>query len=61
MEEKAPDMKYSLTSLEEPSDEQLAWLMKGVGDEARKQAIQNKEIIKRQIKKALKNSIEKNR
>lgn len=59
MEEKTPDMKYSLTSLEEPSDEQLAWLMKGVGDEAKKQAIQNKEIIKRQIKKAIKNAVEK--
>lgn len=34
MELKKPDMRYKLTSLEEPTDEQLAWIMKEVGDDA---------------------------
>lgn len=40
-----PDMRYKLTSLEEPTDEQLAWIMKEVGDDARAQSKREKEIV----------------
>lgn len=46
---KKPDMRYKLTSLEEPTDEQLAWIMKEVGDDAREQSKREKEIVKKMI------------
>ena len=46
---KKPDMQYKLTSLEEPTDEQLAWIMKEVGDDARAQSKREKEIVKKMI------------
>jgi len=49
MELKKPDMRYKLTSLEEPTDEQLAWIMKEVGDDAREQSKRAKEIVKKMI------------
>ena len=53
MKTKMPDMKYKLTSLEEPTDEQLRWIMKEVGDEAREKSAREKDIIKKQIRDAI--------
>ncbi len=42
---KKPDMRYKLTSLEEPTDEQSAWIMKEVCDDTRAQSKREKEIV----------------
>ncbi len=57
MKLKKPDMRYKFNDKDEPTDEQLAWIMKEVGDEAREQSKRAKEIIKQQIKDA----VEKNK
>lgn len=53
MELKKPDMRYKFNDKDEPTDEQLAWIMKEVGDDAREQSKRAKEIIKQQIKEAI--------
>lgn len=44
---KKPDMRYKLTSLEESTDEQLAWIMKEVGDDAREQSKGQKRLYRK--------------
>ncbi len=47
MELKKPDMRYKFNDKDEPTDEQLAWIMKEVGDDAREQS------KRQQIKEAI--------
>ncbi len=50
---KKPDMRYKFNDKDEPTDEQLAWIMKEVGDDAREQSKREKDIIKKMIKEAI--------
>ncbi len=54
MDIKIPDMNYKFTSNEEPTDEQLAQIMREVGDDAREKTARLKNELYKKIKHEVK-------